>query len=406
MKKILIAFSFLLFSTYANADCNIKSGSINILSNDFPALRTLVETAKECKGKAEFKVTHSAEHNKIAVPALTANPSEFSARIAANSSIVPLMNGGLIRPMNDLVKKYGKGIQESQLITIDGKVMAVAFMANAQHLYIRTDVLKQHGISTPKTYEEVVAASEKIRAAGKMKYPYAAAYKAGWNLAEEFVNMYIGHGGEFFKSGTATPSINNAKGVATLNMLKKLADLSNPDYLTHDSESIKVEWEAGNVAIMTLWASRAGTLLDAEGDAKITAATKLVAPATVGGGNIPATTLWWDGFTLAKNRSDADAEASFRAMAYAASSKEMAAKAADQAVWLIEGFVPGPKSVGVIEAVKMGAKPYPMLPQMGLMHGALGNEIVEFLQGNETAEQALKDVEAAYTSKAKEQGFL
>ena len=32
-----------------------------------------------------------------------------------------------------------------------------------------------------------------------MKYPYAAAYKAGWNLAEEFVNMYIGHGGEFLK---------------------------------------------------------------------------------------------------------------------------------------------------------------------------------------------------------------
>ena len=44
--------------------------------------------------------------------------------------------------------------------------------------------------------------------------------------------MFIGHGGEFFKAGTAQPNINNAKGVATLNMLKKLADLSNPDYLT------------------------------------------------------------------------------------------------------------------------------------------------------------------------------
>ncbi len=391
--------------TVAVVDCDIKSGSINILANDFPALRTLVETAKECKGSADFKFTHSAEHNKIAVPALTANPSEFSVRVAANSSIVPLMNADLIRPMNDLVKKYGKGIQESQLITIDGKVMAVAFMANTQHLYVRTDVLEENGIAIPKTYEEVVAAAEKIRAAGKMKYPYAAAYKAGWNLAEEFVNMYIGHGGEFFKDG-AKPNINNAKGVATLNMLKKLADLSNPDYLTHDSEAIKVEWESGNVAIMTLWASRSGTLLDDEGDAKITAATKLVAPATVGGGNIPAATLWWDGFTLAKNRSDADAEASFRAMAYAAASKEMVAKAADQAVWLVEGFVPGPKSIGVIEAVKMGAKPYPMFPQMGLMHGALGSEIVEFLQGNESAEQALKDVEAAYITKAKEQGFL
>ncbi len=97
--------------------------------------------------------------------------------------------------------------------------MAVAFMANTQHLYVRTDVLKANGIAIPKTYEEVVAASEKIRAAGKMKYPYAAAYKAGWNLAEEFVNMYIGHGGEFFEAGSAKPSINNAKGVATLNIV-------------------------------------------------------------------------------------------------------------------------------------------------------------------------------------------
>ena len=140
MKKILISLLFLLFGTSAYADCNIKSGSINILANDFPALRTFVETAKGCKGSADFKVTHSSEHNKIAVPALTANPSEFSARIAANSSIVPLMNQDLIRPLDDLVKEYGKGIQDSQLITIDGKIMAVAFMANTQHLYYREDI--------------------------------------------------------------------------------------------------------------------------------------------------------------------------------------------------------------------------------------------------------------------------
>ncbi len=95
MRKILVTLLFLLFGTSAYADCNIKSGSINILANDFPALRTFVETSKQCKGSADFKVTHSSEHNKIAVPALTANPSEFSARIAANSSIVPLMNQDL-----------------------------------------------------------------------------------------------------------------------------------------------------------------------------------------------------------------------------------------------------------------------------------------------------------------------
>jgi len=406
-KLSIILGMFLLGSTSANANCGITSGSINILANDFPALRTYTDTAKACAGdSADFKVNHTSEHSNLAMAALSADPAEYSARIAANSSIVPLMNEGLLRSMDDLVAKYGDGLQKSQLITIDGKVMAIAFMANTQHLYYREDILNELGIAVPTTYEEVVAAAEKMRSSGKLLNPYAAAYKAGWNLGEEFVNMYLGHGGEFFKPGTAEPSINNAQGVATLEMLKKLADLSNPDFLTHDSEAIKVEWESGKVGLMTLWASRSGTLLDDEGDAAITAATKLAAPATVAGGSVPAATLWWDGFTLAANRPDEDAEASFRALVHAATSQEMANNASDQAVWLVDGFTPGPKSVGVLAAAKMGAHPYPMLPHMSLMHGALGSEIVDFLQGKESAEQALADVEAAYIAKAKEKGFL
>ena len=406
--KLSIAAISLMFATSTvYAGCGITNGSINILANDFPALRTYTDTAKACAGdSADFKVNHTSEHSNLAMAALSADPAEYSARIAANSSIVPLMNEGLIRSMDDLVAKYGEGLQKSQLITIDGKVMGVAFMANTQHLYYREDILNELGIAVPTTYEEVVAAAEKMRSSGKLLNPYAAAYKAGWNLGEEFINMYLGYGGEFFKPGTAEPSVNNDKGVATLEMLKSLADLSNPDFLTHDSEAIKVEWESGKVGVMTLWASRSGTLLDDEGDAAITAATKLAAPATVGGGSVPAATLWWDGFTLAKNRPDADAEASFQALVHAATSAKMANDASDQAVWLVKGFTPGPKSLGVLAAAKMGAKPYPMLPHMSLMHGALGSEIVDFLQGKESAEQALADVEAAYTATAKEKGFL
>ncbi len=406
-KIVLTSIFMFIFGHATYAACGITSGSINILANDFPALRTYTDTAKACAGSsADFKVNHTSEHNNLAMAALSANPAEYSARIGANSSIVPLMNEGLIRPLDDLVAKYGKDLQKSQLITIDGKVMAVAFMANTQHLYYREDILNELGIAVPKTYEEVLAAAGKMRSSGKLLNPYAAAYKAGWNLAEEFVNMYLGYGGEFFKSGSAEPNINNSKGIKTLRMLKKLAGYSNPDFLTHDSEAIKVEWEAGKVGIMTLWASRSGTLLDDEGDPAITAATKLAAPATVGGGSIPAATLWWDGFMLAKNRSDKDAKASFQALVHAATSKTMANDASDQAVWLVEGFKPGPKSLGVLAAARMGANPYPMLPHMSLMHGAIGSEIVDFLKGNESAQQALADTEAAYRGKAKEKGFL
>ncbi len=54
----------------------------------------------------------------------------------------------------------------------------------------------------------------------------------------------------------------------------------------------------------------------------------------------------------------------------------------------------------------MGTTPYPMLPYMGLLHSALGAELGDFMQGKESAEQALADIEAAYIAAAKEAGFL
>jgi hypothetical protein len=78
----------------------------------------------------------------------------------------------------------------------------------------------------------------------------------------------------------------------------------------------------------------------------------------------------------------------------------------NQAVWLIEGFEPQVANEGVLAAVAAGSKPYPMIPFQGLLHTALGNELSDFMQGNESAEQALADVEAAYTAAAVEAGFL
>ena len=47
-----------------------------------------------------------------------------------------------------------------------------------------------------------------------------------------------------------------------------------------------------------------------------------------------------------------------------------------------------------------------MIPFVNLMHNALGSELVDFYKGNESAEDALADVEAAYITAAKEAGFL
>jgi ABC-type glycerol-3-phosphate transport system substrate-binding protein len=393
--------------TAAAAGCGIEKGSVRILSNDFPALHAIVAEAEKCATDT-VKVTknQTKDHESLQVAALKANPAEYTSAVVANSSILALINDGLIRSLDDLVAKHGGSLQKNQLITIDGKVMAVAFMANAQHLFYREDILKQAGVEVPKTYEEMLAAAKTIKEKSLMANPIGGTYKAGWNLAEEFVNMYIGMGGEFFEPGSAKATINNEKGAAALAMMKSLSEQMNPDFLTFDSNALQAEFEAGKVAMASFWGSRAAAVTDAEGSTpEIAGAIKLAAAPTVGGGSIPATTLWWDGFTIAKNISDEDAEATFRALVHGAST-EMANANGDKAVWLIAGYTPGPTATGVMATATAGAKPYPMTPYMDLLHTALGAELVEFMQGKEDAAKALADAEAAYTTAAKEKGFL
>jgi ABC-type glycerol-3-phosphate transport system substrate-binding protein len=407
--KALLSTAVLLASaTLAAADCGIEAGRVSIVGNEFPAIQTVAAGAAACATPAvEVKANLTADHQTINVPGMSGTPAEYTSAIIANSSIVALINEDVIRPLDDLVAAHGSDIPKNQLITIDGKVMAVAFMANAQHLVYRADVLEKIGAQPPKTYEEMLAAAEKIRADGIMQYPVGGAYQAGWNLAQEFVNMYIGMGGEFYEPGTAQVSINNAEGVAALEMMKALSAYMNPDFLTHDSNATSAEWEAGNVALMNMWGSRTGVLMDAEGSApEVYENTMVAAPMTVGGGSIPATTLWWDGWTVAKNISDEDAEATFLAMKTGISPSILNDETMGQAVWMIEGYTPAPVNQGVFSAIEMGSKPYPMLPYHGLLHTALGDNIADFLQGKEDAATTLADIEAAYTAAAREQGFL
>ena len=261
-----------------------------------------------CRGSVT--ANHNKDYKDVMVAALTANPAEFSSVIGNNGVLVTLMNDGLVRSLDDLVAKHGQSLNPSQLVTVDGKVMAIAFMANAQHLFYRADILSKAGVAAPTTYEEVLAAAEAIKAAGLMEHPFAINTKAGWNLGEEFVNMYMGSGGEFFKAGTAEVSINNEKGAAALKMMKDLSAYMNPDFLTHDSNATSAEWKAGNVALMNMWGSRVGPLRETEGSSQVVVDnTSIDAPMTVGGGNTPATTLWWDGWTVYKNISDDELDA-------------------------------------------------------------------------------------------------
>ncbi len=411
LKKFALAgaISALSVATAHAADCGPSGQSVRILGSDFPAIQAVSGTAEaNCAANAgEFSVTLRDNTRDIMNQALTPDPAEYTSVIVANSTLTQLMNDDLVRPLNDLVEKYGQNLSPNQLITIDGNIMAGAFMANAQHLFVRTDILEQAGVEgIPTTVEEVVAAAEAIRAAGIMEHPLVMNMKVGWNVGEVFNLFYFAHGGELFQPGSAEPNINNETGVAALNSIKSLVEYAHPDHLSQASNETQGLWEAGQAALGIMWGSRGGAVLDGEGSTEdIISNTVLAAAPTAGGGSIPAATLWWDGVTISKNISDEEAEATFAALA-SALTVDMVAEHNDDAIWLIEGFKPGPAAQGVAATAAGGAKPYPMIPYVNLMHNALGAELVDFYKGTESAEDALADVEAAYATAAKEAGFL
>ena len=371
---------------------------LTMLSNSYDAWKAVTNAMSSC---GNLTATLDKDFQQKHSDALAANPSLYDIVGISNGSITPLLNAGTVRPLDDLVKKYGSQLLPNQLIKIDGKIMAIAMSVNNQHLMYREDIFSKLGLSEPKTWDDLLAAAEKIKSAGVVDYPYGGAFKSGWNIAEEFVNMYLGNGGSFFGSGNA-PAINNKLGVKSLETLKKLTAYMDPEYLASDSTYAQKQMQQEKIAMGVLWATRAAAMDNAE-ESKVVGKVKMVS-APMGDAR-PASSLWWDGIAIAKNISDAEAEAAFQVIMEGID-KEMVKANNDKAVWLIDGYKAGTSAMGAKMTADNGAVPYPSGTRMGAMHGALGTVVPDFLTGKKSAKDTLAAVEDAYIAKAKEQGLM
>ncbi|MGY3569835.1 ABC transporter substrate-binding protein [Vibrio paucivorans] len=399
LSAIALALSLIAPAAYAN--CDFKSQiEVKSLSASFQAWKIVTDEMKKCsKVRAEldneFRIKQPA--------ALATNPSLYHIAGVATETLVPLLNEQTIRPLDDLVEKYGQQLQPNQLIKVDGQIMAIAMMINSQHLVYRKDILEQLNIAPPTSYDEVLAAAEKIREAGIMRYPLSGTFQTGWNLGMEFTNMYLGFGGSFFE-GDNQPSINNEAGIKTLEMLKAMTEYMEPEYLIADSTHVQKQIQQNKSAMANLWGSRASAV-DDEKESQVSGKVGFAAaPSAIQGGK-PASTLWWDGFTIASNISDEEAEAAFR-VALSSITPDMANDNKDVATWLIKGFEPGKYSQGAIANAMSGTPAYPASSSMGMMQAALGTTISDYLVGGTSASATLAEVESKYLASAKEQGLL
>ena len=248
-----------------------------------------------------------------------------------------------------------------------------------------------------------MAAAEKLKAEESIQFPLGGTYKSGWNLAQEFMNIYLATGADIFKPGTAMPAYNSEKGVKTLELMRKLKAYMPPNALLADTTMVMQQFQQGQIAMGNLWASRAAKMDDRTESKVVGQIEFAAAPAVIAGGP-SATTLWWDGYVLPKNM-NGDPDLAFQVMMQGLN-EDLVKANNDATIWLRSAYKPGRYSAGAYASAMAGAPPYPMQPQISMVHAGLGNNIGDFLAGKETARESLADAEKAYINAAKEKGYI
>ncbi|MEM1064830.1 MAG: extracellular solute-binding protein [Pseudomonadota bacterium] len=403
MKRLLLAGAASLAMTGGAWACAFENTvPVSSLSAGFEAWKSVTDAMAEC---GNFEAELDQEFRTKQPAAFAANPSLYQIGGVSNGTVTPLINEGTIRPLDDLVAAHGGNLSPNQLIRIDGEIMAIAMMVNTQHLMYRQDIFDDLGLEVPTTWEEVITVAEAIQEAGVVDYPLGGTMKSGWNIAQDFNNMFLGFGGQFV-GDDSMPMINTEAGVKALEMMQRLTAFMDPEFLVSDSTYVQQQFQQGKIAMANLWASRGGAM-DNEAESQVVGLVNAAAAPLAMDGGAPATTLWWDGIVIAKNITDEEAEAAFK-VAMEGLDTEMVQGANDEAIWLISGYEPNRLAQGAIATATASPPPasYPSTSQMGLMHTALGNELPAFFTGERSAEDTLAAIEEAYITAAKEAGIL
>ena len=403
LKKLALAGVVSLMGTSAFAACSYENTvPLKSLSAGFEAWKAVTDAMGEC---GNFQAELDQEFRTKQPAAFEANPSLYHIGGVSNGTVTPLLNAGTIRPLDDLVAKYGQNLSPNQLIRVDGKIMAIAMMVNTQHIMYRSDIFADLGLEAPASYADMLAAAETIKAAGVVDYPIGATMKAGWNLAQDFNNMYVGFGGNFVNDDNTT-GVNSDAGMKTLETMKAATAYMDPEYLVSDSTYVQQQFQQGKIAMANLWASRGGAMND-EAESQVVGKVATAAAPTAMDGGAPATTLWWDGIVIAANITDEEADAAFR-LAMEGLDTEMVTANNDAAIWLVSGYQPTEMAQGAIATATFDPAPpaYPSTTQMGLLHTALGNELPAYFTGERDAAATLAAVEDAYNTAAKEAGIM
>jgi multiple sugar transport system substrate-binding protein len=153
-----------------------------------------------------------------------------------------------------IMARYLPAYREANIV--GGKVIALPYFADAQFLYYRKDLLAKHGVTPPKTWDELKAGAEKImKAEGNANlsgFQTAGAPIEG-TVCTYLVPMWGAGGNLTDSSGKLALSTDAAKRPFQLWADLKAANVTPPNLAEIPTDRIRQNFQAGNLVYGMTW---------------------------------------------------------------------------------------------------------------------------------------------------------
>lgn len=237
--------------------CKGKLDSINVIAQGMPAVTALDQYLPEFNAKwdTEVRITLLGENERRAKARLDASTGAGSYQVIYidEANLAEYVSADWIHPLADVVPaEYDLSdfrTDLSNVATVDGVQYFAPFVGGGDVLMYRKDVLEAHGLTPPKTLDELVAAIKTVNDPDNGIYGWSARGQRGSGMnVWRWTPFFRAMGGEWVDDGA--PAFNSAAGIAATELYIDLMSYAPPGVATFNWSDSVEGFRSGQVAFL------------------------------------------------------------------------------------------------------------------------------------------------------------
>ncbi len=297
---------------------------VRLISHRYPALEFYAEKLRSAVPgtTVDTRLMPSGDAMQLQRIAFSAGDTSLDL-LWVNSSIVGnYAKNGWLEPLDDLIAKHGQefGLGDISPASIrgssyDGHIYALPLTTNVLLYAYREDLFQAAGLQPPATWAEQVAIAQTLNSPRRN----GMTLSLKWDQPPYELQSVLNTVGDGWFDKTWHPTFNSPRGIAAIEIFKRLAQYAVPGFTAQGNDENSVNFGQDVAATGQQWATRCASM-DDPAKSKVIGKIKWTVPP---GGHQAMTT---DGYAISR-KSAKDKDKLFRLLAIALSEQNQRAGA-------------------------------------------------------------------------------